>query len=74
MTEPCQNKDDIKSLHTKVDNLTESFNTFRLNTSVDVAVLKAEAKADGKKAGGVNGGFWGSLVVVVVYIIEYFAK
>jgi hypothetical protein len=74
MTTPCENKDDIKSLHTKVDTLTDAFQTFRLNTSIDVAILKTEAKADGKKAGGIQGGFWGALVVIVATAIEYFTK
>jgi hypothetical protein len=74
MTIPCENKEDIKSLHTKVDNLANSFNNFQLKTSVAVAVLQTEVKKESKKAGGVQGGFWGALVVVVVSIVEYFAK
>jgi len=60
MTTPCENKDDIKSLHTKVDNLTESFNAFRLGASIDIANLKNESKK--------SGGIWGAVASIIIAI------
>lgn len=74
MTTPCENKDDIKTLHTKVDNLTTSFNNFQLKTSVAIAVLETELKKDSKKSGGRAGGVWGAIVVIILAIADWAMK
>jgi len=70
MTTPCEHLDDIKEIKKDVKEMKDSFNTFRLNASVDIATLKSE----GKKSGGRAGGFSGAIVVIVVALADIIAK
>ena len=45
----------IEEIHSKLDKLTDSFNKFKLEVSVDVALLKQKTKSNAAKYGILSG-------------------
>ena len=58
-----------EQIEKKIDKLTESFNSFVLNTSVELAVIKTQAK-NSAKIWGLIGGFVSTLGAVLVIIAK----
>ena len=54
----------IEEIHTKVDKLTDSFNKFKLDVSIDVALLKQKTKSNAAKYGILSGAIISVLIGV----------
>ena len=70
MTIPCTQENKIDDIHSRMISLQTSFETFRLNSSLDINTLKVTSKLTGRLSGAI----WGTISAIAVGLITTLIK